>query len=93
MWFNKCVTGAFENENKKTLVITGENKPGFIGGMIDISEEAGGQRFQSRPLKHAPYPGKEIGFQLQAQGTAEGHSTICRGQSQGSATSWFDVLH
>lgn len=52
-----------------TRVITGENKPGFIRGMIDTLKEAGGQSYQTRLLKHAPYPGEEIGFQLQAQGS------------------------
>lgn len=61
--------------SQKTLLtqaITGENKPGFIRGMIDTLEKAKGQSFQSGLLKHAPYPGKEIGFQLQAQGSTTG---------------------
>lgn len=53
-----------------TWVITGENKPGFIRGMIDTLKEAGGQSYQTGPLKHAPYPSEEIGFQLQAQGSS-----------------------
>lgn len=63
--------------SRKTLlsrVITGENKPGFIRRMIDSLEKAGGQSFQSGLLKHAPYPSKEIGFQLQAQGSTTGVS-------------------
>lgn len=40
--------------------------------MIDSLEKAGGQSFQSEPLKHAPNPSKEIGFQLQAQGSSAG---------------------
>lgn len=55
-----------------TRVITGENKPGFIRGMIDTLEEAGAQSYQMGLLKHAPYPREEIGFQLQSQGSTTG---------------------
>lgn len=74
MWLNKCASAACETIKKAP-------NPGhhrwkqtrfFFKGMIDILEKAGGQSFQSRLLKHAPYPGKEIGFQLQAQGSTTG---------------------
>lgn len=74
-------------------VITGENMSGFIRGLIGTSEEAWGQSYHTGLLKHAAYPGEEIGF-LTAGSRQQhrGHLTICTGHCRGSATSCFKAL-
>lgn len=94
-----CHSCLWAEKNIPLRVITGEHKPGFIRGMIDSLEEAGGMgglgaRFSKWTAKTCTI--SQQGDWIPTTGSGQhhwGHSTICTGQSQGSATSQFDVLH